>query len=65
MMAPPASGARVLPIRVAEEYCPSISPFLSGNRSAMIAETTGPRIAVAVPWKNRTGISQEGSVTKR
>ena len=64
-MAPPTSGAIVRPTRVAEEYCPSISPFRTGNRSAMIAETTGPRMAVAVPWKNRTGISQAGSLTRR
>jgi hypothetical protein len=64
-IAPPASGAIVLPMRVAEAYCPSISPLFSGNRSAITAEITGPRIAVAVPWKNRTGISQSGLVMKR
>jgi len=64
-MAPPASGAIVLPIRVAEAYCHSISPLFAGNFSAITAETTGPRIAVAAPWKNRTGISQSGLVMKR
>ena len=31
MMAPPASGASVRPISVAEGYCPSISPLVSGE----------------------------------
>ncbi len=65
MMAPPASGASVRPISVAEAYCPSISPLVSGNRSAITAEMTGPRIAVAIPWKNLTGISQTGAVINR
>ena len=55
----------VLPVSVAEENCPSIAPLVSGNRSAITAEMTGTRIAVAVPWKNRTGISQSGSVMNR
>lgn len=49
MIIPPASGAIVRLTSVAEEYCPSIAPLFSGNRSAITAEMTGPRIAVAVP----------------
>jgi hypothetical protein len=31
----------------------------------MRAEATGPRIAVAIPWKKRMGMSQSGSATVR
>jgi len=30
-----------------------------------MAEAIGPKIAVAIPWKNLTGISQIGELTKR
>jgi hypothetical protein len=52
IIAPPISGAIVRPTSVADEYHPSISPLFLVNRSAIMAETTGPRIAVANPWKN-------------
>jgi len=60
---PPKSGANARPINVADEYKPNFSPLEDVYALTIIAETTGPKIAVAVPWKNRIGINHAGELT--
>jgi len=65
MMNPPSIGARVLPINVDEEYIPNFSPLDFEYADTIIADATGPRIAVAQPWKNLIGMSHTGELTIR
>jgi hypothetical protein len=63
MINPPSIGARVLPINVDDEYIPNFSPLDFEYLDTMTADATGPRIAVAQPWKNLIGISHIGELT--
>jgi len=49
MINPPSIGARVLPTNVDDEYIPNFSPLDLEYFDTIIADATGPRIAVAQP----------------